>query len=326
MKKILLILIIAIIISILVWWDIKSDNPTKDNNNNLTIAASIYPLAYFANEVAGNLPTIHGGLATVQVVTPNGVDPHGYEPSPKDISSIYEADLFILNGAGQTPWAEEMIDELRDRSVVVLNMATYAENIWFEDRDISATGNEEDEHTEANGNLNPHFWLDLELAQLQVELIKDRLSELDPENSDQYNNNANRFITVLQALDERYKVKLSTCANRNIIVSHKAFAYPAERYGINVISIAGISPVQEPTPQRMAELINITKEKNINYIFFETLSSPALSETIANETGAQTLVLNTIGGLTQDDWVRGVDYISLMEENLQNLMIAMDCQ
>ena len=110
------------------------------------------------------------------------------------------------------------------------------------------------------------------------------------------------------------------------MASHAAFGYLAERYNINVISIAGISPEEEPSPKRMAEIAQLAKQKNIKHIFFETLVSPKLSETIAREIGAETLVFNPLEGLTNEEIATGEDYISVMEKNLVNLRTALICK
>jgi zinc transport system substrate-binding protein len=111
-----------------------------------------------------------------------------------------------------------------------------------------------------------------------------------------------------------------------IVVSHQAFNYLAKRYGFTTLYISGISPDEEPSPKRIAEIATLAKEKNIKYIFFETLVSPKIANTIASEIGAQTLILNPLEGLTADDIKTGKSYISIMKANLINLQKAMECQ
>ena len=98
------------------------------------------------------------------------------------------------------------------------------------------------------------------------------------------------------------------------------------RYNIKVYSITGISPEEEPSLRKMVELSKLALKKNIKYIFFEQLASPKPAETIAQEVGAKTLILNPLGGLTKEDIREGKTYISVMEENLQNLRIALECE
>jgi zinc transport system substrate-binding protein len=133
-------------------------------------------------------------------------------------------------------------------------------------------------------------------------------------------------LALLSELDEKYRIGLAECAIRDAVASHAAFGYLAKRYNLNMINIAGLSPKEEPSPRRMAEIAELARAKNIQYIFFETLVSPKLAETIAREIGAQTLVFNPIEGLTDQELAAGEDYISIMEKNLANLRTALRCR
>ena len=88
------------------------------------------------------------------------------------------------------------------------------------------------------------------------------------------------------------------------------------------IAIRGINPQEEPSPSKMAELVRKCREKKVKYVFFEKLTSPKLSETLASEVGAGVLVLNDAAGLSEEDIKSGKDYITVMYENLENLKKA----
>src|SRR5690606_12911653 len=118
---------------------------------------------------------------------------------------------------------------------------------------------------------------------------------------------------------------LKSCKLDTVISSHEAFSYLAARYNFEVVSIAGIEPGIEPSVAKMANLTELVKQKNIKYIFFESLVSPRLAETIANETGASTLIFDPLEGLSQADQDKGRDYISVQRDNLKNLRTALEC-
>ena len=122
-----------------------------------------------------------------------------------------------------------------------------------------------------------------------------------------------------------YRQGLSNCAEKNIITSHAAFGYLATTYGLNQVSISGLSPDAEPSPQQLADIVKFAKDSHVKYIFFESLVSPKLSQAIANEVGAQTLVLNPIEGLSDEELAQGKDYFSIMRNNLKNLQTALQC-
>ena len=173
---------------------------------------------------------------------------------------------------------------------------------------------------------DPHFWLDPNNVIKQTEIIGEKIVHIDTPNTQYYLENITSFQEQLLKLDQKYKNELASCTTRTIITSHNAFEYLAHQYNLEIISISGLSPEQEPSPKKMIEVIEKVKEKNIQYIFFETLVSPKLSETIASEVGAKTLVLNPIEGLSEEEISNGKNYIKVMEENLKNLKTALTCQ
>lgn len=266
-------------------------------SGKLTVAASFYPLAEFTRQITGD-------RADITTITPAGAEPHDYEPTPQDIIAIRTAKAFFYNGSGVETWAGKVVADLKNSSVTTVNMTDH----------FSLLG------------ADPHIWLDPVNAQKEVQLIADAVRQADPVNSLIYQANAEAYIAKLHGLDQEYRLGLSDCASKDIVTSHAAFAYLAKEYGLNQVSIAGLSPDQEPSPQKIAETATFARAHNIKYIFFETLVSPKLAETVAREIGAQTLVLNPIEGLSDAERNAGENYITLMQKNLANLRTALQCQ
>jgi zinc transport system substrate-binding protein len=262
----------------------------------LKVSASFYHLAHFAEQVGGE-------YVEVSSIVPTGIEPHEYEPTPRDIREIWNSDVFIFHGAGLDPWADGIRDIMSKRGIRTLKMTEHFDLI----------------------RGDPHIWLDPILAIKEVRIIRDIFILADPEHSDNYRRNSNAYSYKLTKLHEMFSNRIKSCDRREIIVSHDAFRYLARRYGLITYAISGISPEYEPSPRSIIELSRIVKRKNIGFIFFETLASPRLAEAIARETGAGTLVLNPLEGLTRDDIRKGKTYISIMEENLRNLLIALSC-
>lgn len=302
MKRLLVFLAVAVVSVAAVVFLAQEKNRGGSPESGATVAASFYPLAEFAKQVGGD-------RVDVFTVVPSGAESHEFEPTPQDIARIYSADIFILNGGGLEPWGEAIALELKKKGVAVLRMA---DSIVLE--------------KDADDVLDPHIWLDPVLAAREVGVIRDALVRLDPQNSMVYAGNVERYLARLSQLDETYRAGLAVCAIRDAVASHAAFGYLARRYGLNVISIAGLSPEEEPSPKRLAEIAEFAREKNIRHIFFETLVSPKIAETIARELGAETLVFNPLEGLGEDEISAGKEYVSVMEENLQNLRRALVCR
>ena len=276
-------------------------------NSKPTIVTTIYPLYDFTKQVVGD-------KANVILLVPAGAEPHDWEPAPSDLVTIKKADLFIYNGAGMEVWIDKLQGSVLEGKRV-LRASDYVT--------VLSAQYTEDGAPAPMGAIDPHIWLDLANARLIVNGITTAVTEIDGDNADYYTNNSSNYVAQIQALHEEYSQSLSRASQLQIITSHAAFGYMAHRYGLQQIAIMGIQPDAEPTAQRMGEIINYVKANGIKYIFTETLISPRLSETIAKESGAQTLVLNPIEGLTDDEIAQGESYLSQMKLNLVNLKHAL---
>jgi zinc transport system substrate-binding protein len=282
-----------------------ADKRSAGRSSKLQVAASFYPLYYFAS-------TIGGEKAEVYDITPAGAEPHDYEPTPQDIVHMENSRLLILNGGGLESWSDSVKQNLASSNIVVI---TAGEGL--------AT------HTipgERNNISDPHVWLSPVLAEEMADKIADGFKKADPQNSNFYEANVNRLKIDLRNLDGEYKIGLGGCSEHAIITSHAAFGYLGETYGFTQIPIAGLSPDAEPSPKQLADIAKFAKDNNVKYIFFESLVSPKFSQTLASEVGAQTLVLDPIEGLTKEEIAQGGNYFTEMENNLGNLKIALKCK
>lgn len=296
----------------------------------LQVIASFFPYAQLAQGVAGD-------SADVTTLVPAGVEPHDFEPTPRDIEKLYQADVFILNGAGIDAWAEKLAPDLTKRGVRVVRMAdlihlmpaqsehgqTHAEE--QENEHAEETGEQHEEEGHETLVFDPHFWLDPVLAIAQVEHLSQVFSEVDPEHERAYRARGAETKAELEALHEEYTAGLRSCRLRTVVTAHDAFTYLAKRYTLEVVSIAGLSPNAEPSPKRLVEIATLVRKENIKYIFFETLSSPELSQTLARETGVETLVFHPIEGAVMGENGLPETYFSLMRQNLTHLRIALEC-
>ncbi len=303
-KHILLTLVLIGAIAALVIVSLRQ--PKTAPSEKPVIVTTLYPLADFAARV---------GSQHMEVIniTPPGAEPHDYEPTPQDLAKIYAAKLFIINGAGVDLWAEKIIPELRAKNISVINMSEHVEKI------VTANPDSPDEQ------FDPHFWLDPINAAKEADVIADTLVQIDNTHAADYNRNRTVFKQQLAELHNDYESGLAACKSKEIITAHNAFGYLTKRYNLTNFYILGLSPDEEPSPQKIAEIAGMAKQKNIKYIFFETIIDQKLSRTIADEIGAQTLVLNPIEGLTDEELRAGKNYIHVMKNNLQNLKTALVC-
>ncbi|MFK4166937.1 metal ABC transporter solute-binding protein, Zn/Mn family, partial [Paenibacillus lautus] len=182
----------------------------------------------------------------------------------------------------------------------------------------------EEGHHHDHGGLDPHVWLSPAMAVKQVRNIEAGLAEAAPEHREAFKANADAYVTKLEALDKEFRDGLKNAKRKDFITQHAAFGYLAREYGLTQVPIAGLSPDQEPSAAQMAEVIEFAKEHNVKTIFFETLVSSNVAETIASEIGASTSVLNPIEGLTEEDIADNLDYIAIMRQNLDALTKALN--
>lgn len=274
------------------------------------VVATVYPVYEFTRQVGGD-------KVEVALLVPPGAEPHDWEPKAKDVALIKGAKLLLYHGAGLEPAAKLLSKEILG-DVPAVAVSKGVPLLTEHDQDAHAkTG-----HAHSHGG-DPHVWLDPVLAQQEVDNIVQALANIDPANADYYRQNGVRFKGELSKLDEEYRQVLAKLPGRDIVTSHAAFGYLAKRYGLREIAIMGLAPDTEPTPDRMASIVRFCRENKVKYIFFETVVSPKLAETIARETGAGLLILNPLESLTEEELKQGKNYLSVMRDNLANLQKAL---
>lgn len=272
--------------------------------DKLQVTTSFYPLYFFAQQIGGD-------RANVVSITPAGAEPHDYEPSARDIAQIEKSKLLVLNGGNLEPWGDSIKENLDPAQTKIVVAGDGLAN-----QQLAENG---------ENSVDPHVWLSPPLAEQMVDKITQGFAQIDLVNASYYQNNAIVLKQKLQALDQEYAQGLGRCKQIDIITSHAAFGYLATTYHLHQLPIAGLSPDAEPSQQQIEWLANFAKQNNIQYIFFESLVSPKLSQALAQEIGAQTLVLNPIEGLGQKDLAGGKNYFTEMRQNLTNLELALQC-
>jgi zinc transport system substrate-binding protein len=289
MSLVFLILIMGV-------WQILPKKSVRKDTGKISVVTSFYPLYFMAGEIGKE-------RVDVKNMTPVGVEPHDYEPTARDIMDIENSRLVILNGRSFESWGEKVKTDLKESGVVV----TEAGEGLFSEEDS-------------------HVWLSPDLAKRQATAVLAGLIRVDPDNAEFYTENSRVLNEKLTMLQGDYLSGLSQCQRKDFVTSHDAFGYLAKEFDLNQVAIAGLSPDEEPSTKQLVEITKLAEEKNLKYIFFETLVSPKLSETVAQEIGAKTLVLDPIEGISDNDTNLGKDYLSLMRENLTNLRIALECK
>jgi zinc transport system substrate-binding protein len=262
-----------------------------------SVVAAFYPFAYVAQRVAGS-------HATVVNLTAPGAEPHDLELTPQQVAEIAEADVVVYE-QGFQPAVDDAVDQNAQGEVIeVTRVASLDPGAAAQARD-------------------PHIWQDPTKLAAVARAVAGTLERADPKHAPNYRRNAVDLVRDLRALDGLFRRGLAHCQRRTFVTSHAAFAHLAGRYGLRMVPIAGISPDVEPSPARLAQLERLVRNENVTTIFTETLSSPAVAHTLADEVGVRTAVLDPIEGLSAQ--TAGEDYFSLMRANLSALRQANGC-
>lgn len=272
-------------------------------DKKLIVYTSVYPMYDFAQKIGGD-------KIQLKNLVPAGTEPHDWEPTPSDIADIEKANVLIYNGAGMETWLDKVLKSINTEKIVTVEAS----------KGLSLLNNPD--KTE-NIKTDPHVWLDPKLAKQEMEAIKNGLVNADPANQAYYEKNYADYALQFNQLDQEYKAAAAQFSKKDIVVAHQAFGYLCSAYGLNQVAIEGLAADSEPSPARMAEIVNMVREKQIRYIFYEELVSPKVAQTIAQETGVTTAVLNPVEGLTESDQQAGKEYFSVMRDNLEVLKKAL---
>ena len=270
------------------------------------VVAAFYPLQYAAERVTGT---------SVESLTSPGGEPHDLELGVRETTLLSDADLVVV-----LPGFQPAVDASLAQNATgeVLDVTEAVDLQPFSEHEHEAA----DEHGHAEGEDDPHFWLDpLRVADLG-DALAGRLADLDPERAEAYTANAADLREDLEALDTAYAEGLASCEIDAVVTNHDAFGYLG-KYGLHLESIAGISPDAEPTPAALADLQDVIAEEGVTTVFSESLVSPDTAETLARDAGVETAVLDTVEGLS--DGTADEDYVSLMRANLDVLRKANRC-
>ncbi|MGK5742230.1 metal ABC transporter substrate-binding protein [Micromonospora sp. URMC 103] len=288
----------------------SSGGPAGADPERVDVVAAFYPLQFVAERIGGD------AVRVTNLVKP-GAEPHDLELNPGQVGEVSQAELVVYL-KGFQPALDEAVAQnaADDRSFDVATVQPLL--------DATAGGHEhEGEEAEAPGGKDPHFWLDPTRLATVGDQLAERLGRADPERAADFTARARALRTDLEKLDTEFAAGLRTCERREIVTSHTAFGYLAQRYQLQQVGITGLDPETEPSPRRLAEVAEEARTHKATTIFFETLVSPKIAETIAAEVGAKTAVLDPIEGLADDD--ASSDYLSVMRTNLQTLRTALGC-
>lgn len=297
----------------------------------LKVAATLFPYYDFVRQVAGD-------QVELSLVIPAGMDSHSFEPTPKDIRIMQEADVIIANGGAMEHWVDQVVDSFdrEDQTVVIMmNHVDAVEEEIVEGMEHSDEGHghvhvhedgEEDGHLEEDESqyeieYDEHIWTSPVNAMRMVDVIAETLTERDPDHGAMYQAGAAAYLEELERLDKEFREVRDSAVHDMIVMGDKfPLRYFADTYGLRYrAAFSGCSSDTEPSARTIAYLIDKVKEEGLPVVYYLELSSHRVAEIIGEETGAVPLLFHSCHNVTRRQFEEGVTYLELMEQNVKNL-------
>lgn len=324
MKIVKRVLSFVIVVSLCVTLMGCSRKKEADNKDyKLNIVTSMFPYYDITRAVIGEVE----GIGLEMAVAP-GQDSHSFEPTPADIIKMEEADLFIYNGGEIETWVETVLDSFENNNQIQVEMIEAAEGIELQcveehSHEEHDSGNEYSHagHEHSHNEFDPHIWTSPANTIIITETICETLCGIMPEETDNFKENAKKYIEQLESIDTEIR-KIADNGNTKELIFADQFPliYFAEEYGLEYhAAFSGCGHDMEPSVQDVCELIDIVKEENIKAVFHLELSSEKVADTICEDTGAVKLQFNSCHNVSQKQFGEGITYVDLMRENVENL-------
>lgn len=288
----------------------EADN--KDSQK-LKIISTVFPPYDLARQIAGD-------NADISILLPPGSESHTYEPTAKEIIEIQNCDIFLYIGGENEQWAEKIISSNKSDSVKTVKLIDCVKTL--EEAEL----HEEEHEEEHSHETDEHIWTSPKNEQLMLTAVYDAICEADPENKAVYTKNKDSYNEQLSELDKAYKEAVGNAKNKTIIMADKfPFRYLAEEYGLDFYAaFSSCSDESEPSAAAMTSLISKIKELKIPVVYYLEFSSTKVADTLCSETGASSLMLHSCHNVSKEDLDKGVTYVELMKQNLENLKTALN--
>ena len=306
MKREYVALIGAFLIAIVAFsaFYVYSARPAEASSR-IKVLATFYPVYDFAKNVGGD-------RIDLSLLVPMTVDVHEFEPTPSSVQEVVSANVLIYSGGGLEPWVPQIVAAADNPGLVVVDSSQGIALLPVPPA-----------FQKDNRTVDPHIWLDPILAKQQVMNILQGLNKADPADRDYFTSNAEAYTSKLDVLNSDILNVTAHAKTRYFVTFHEAFAYFAKRYNLTQIPIAGPFE-EEPSPSDIQSVITAIQEYHLCYVGYESLSNPALSQSIAVQTQAKLVLMDPIEGLTQSDQAAGKTYLTKMQDNLAVFALALN--
>ncbi|HHW6847581.1 TPA: metal ABC transporter solute-binding protein, Zn/Mn family [Staphylococcus aureus] len=316
-KKSIILLFVAVLTLSLVACGKDDSEKSSNHRGKLEVKTTVYPLKSFAQQIGGK-------YVDVESVYPNGVDPHTYDPSQKQMVNIGKSDLFVYTGDNLDPIAKKIAKAINDKDKTLSLEASLDKNndlLKGEEHEHEHDHGEEHEHHH-HGKYDPHIWLDPVISQKFAKEIKDELVEKDSEHKGYYEDNYKKLVKDLKGIDKDMKQAVKGNEGKTVYISHDSIGYLADRYNFEQEGVQNMN-AEEPSQKDLTNIVKQIKKDNVKHILVEENVSNKVTDTVRKETDAKTIKFYNMGSHTKQQDDDKNSYQSFMKENVKAIEKAL---
>jgi zinc transport system substrate-binding protein len=316
-KKIILIILLFLIVLAVGIAMFNTKNTGKHETDKIQVVASNFASYDFLRAIIGDNDKVE-----LTYLLGAGKDTHSYDPTAGDLITIQNADLFVYVGGEMEKWVDKVLDSLDTDDKEIICITDDIETI--EEQEVDGAEKEEDEEDEVTA-FDEHIWTSPENAIIMVNSLEKAMEKIDSTNSDIYKANAENYIAQIKKVDlEIQEIVDNKVRDRLIFADKMPMQYFMNYYGLKVsAAFSGCSTETEPSASTIAYLENKVKEENIPVILYIELNTGKVAQTIADETGAEALQIQTLHNVSKKDFDNGETWVSLMTRNIDILRKAL---
>jgi ABC-type metal ion transport system, periplasmic component/surface adhesin len=307
-----------------------SNADTSSDTDKLNIVATTFPLYDWTREILGE----NAEGVELTLLLDSKVDLHNYQPSVDDIVKIASCDLFIYVGGESDAWVNDVLKNVENKDLVVIKLIEVLKNATGTDaRDLDHKHDGHDDHLHENSedhshDYDEHVWLSLKNARIFSTAIAETLCSLDPGNAEVYQENLVAYVDRIEMLDQKYRNLVDAGETKALVFGDRfPFSHLAEDYRLTCYAaFEGCSAESEAGFETIIFLAGKIDSLALEYIIVTESSDQALAKTIRDNTQAKNqeiIVMDSMQSMTSSDLSKGTTYLSVMEDNLETLTIAL---
>lgn len=312
--------LLVTIISIGLLTSCTSSTTNHQEKDSLKVITTIFPPYDFIREIAGE-------KVSLSMLIPLGSETHHYEPTIQDMKNIADCDIFIYTGGESDEWVSTLLKDIDTSNITIIKLMDVVDIVEEEIKEGMDVEEEDDDGNddEEAHDYDEHVWTSLRNSMIIVQELSKQLIALDPANTTVYQENTMNYLQQLQTLDNEFSQVVENASRNTLIFGDRfPFRYFVEDYNLDYYAaFPGCSTMSDASASTITFLIDKVKQENIPVVFYIEFSTELIADVIVESTNATKLIFNSAHTISKEDFDNGVTYLSIMQQNLDNLKVAL---